>query len=670
MLVELLAFRVVSRCLGSSIYTASSVIGVILGGLAVGGYLGGLAADRFRPTMVLSRLFVLSSVCCLFIPILNNWLSDWSFLWFCTWPQRVALHTLLTFLWPSVCLGAITPVVAKYAVENSARVGRAVGDVYAWGTAGSIVGTFLAGFYLIAALGTDQTAYLAAISLAVAGVVFERRYWLGVMWTATAIVVVTLAVGPWPSMRARIAEIGLREPERSDVFFDRDSLYSHVRVIQDPNEPNARQLILDKLTHSRFDPQRPNELLYGYERIYAALTHYFAGERKDIRVLILGGGGFTHPRDILRRYPQASVTVVEIDPVVTEAAREAFGLQADTRMNIVHLDGRQYVSDLLRRKHNGQKIQPFDFVYLDALNDYNIPFHLTTVEFNAMVKELMAPDGVMLSNVIDVLNMGRFLGAMVQTAKQTFAHTSCFFAADMGTQLDPSARETFVVVATDRPFDATKLADGPYMDGVKKLALSQKQLDAVISKNAMALTDDYAPVEQLLEGVVRKMGGEPEERFYDRANVALRENRSSDAIADYQRAIQIDPMYYFAYLNLGIAHFQNGQMEEAITASEKAAALRPQSAQPYFNMGNVYMGAKDYEAAARAFARCVQLDPKHDRAFNALGKALANTGRLEEATRALEQAVALAPREQEYGENLAKVKAAEALKRQNAEMPK
>jgi len=49
MVVELVAGRIISRHLGSSIYTWTSVIGVILGGLAVGNYVGGRLAARYAP---------------------------------------------------------------------------------------------------------------------------------------------------------------------------------------------------------------------------------------------------------------------------------------------------------------------------------------------------------------------------------------------------------------------------------------------------------------------------------------------------------------------------------------------------------------------------------------------------------------------------------------------
>ena len=71
MIVELLAFRLVSRYLGNSNYTTTAIIGVVLGGLALGNYIGGRIADRFGSVSALATLFVLASAGCFAIPVIN-----------------------------------------------------------------------------------------------------------------------------------------------------------------------------------------------------------------------------------------------------------------------------------------------------------------------------------------------------------------------------------------------------------------------------------------------------------------------------------------------------------------------------------------------------------------------------------------------------------------------
>ena len=100
MILELVAGRLIARHLGSSLYTWTSVIGVVLAGITIGNYLGGRIADRFTARKALAVLFAVSSVACVVIVTLNNLVSQWTFLWTLSWPMRVFSHICLVFLIP------------------------------------------------------------------------------------------------------------------------------------------------------------------------------------------------------------------------------------------------------------------------------------------------------------------------------------------------------------------------------------------------------------------------------------------------------------------------------------------------------------------------------------------------------------------------------------------
>ncbi|MFH1370559.1 MAG: fused MFS/spermidine synthase [Planctomycetota bacterium] len=169
MVLELVAGRIIARFLGSSLYTWTSVIGVVLAGISIGNYIGGRLADRFRPARTLAILFTLCAAACLVTVVANNLIGNLTWLWQFNWPARILLHVTLVFLLPSTLLGTISPVVAKMALERGLPTGRTVGDIYAWGAAGSILGTFVAGYYLIAMMGTVSIVYgVAAVMIIMA----------------------------------------------------------------------------------------------------------------------------------------------------------------------------------------------------------------------------------------------------------------------------------------------------------------------------------------------------------------------------------------------------------------------------------------------------------------------------------------------------------------------
>src|SRR5690606_2324044 len=67
MAVELCASRLVAGHIGNSVFTWTSVIGVILAGISLGNYLGGQLADSFESKPLVGSLFLLASFFCLLV---------------------------------------------------------------------------------------------------------------------------------------------------------------------------------------------------------------------------------------------------------------------------------------------------------------------------------------------------------------------------------------------------------------------------------------------------------------------------------------------------------------------------------------------------------------------------------------------------------------------------
>ena len=162
MMVEIVAGRLAARHIGSSLYTWTAVIGVILGGITLGYYIGGRLADRFAARKIICLLLAASSGACIAAIILNNLVSEWTFLWRMDMAQRVLCHIAIVFFIPSTLIGAISPAAIKMALESTQHSGRTLGRMYALGAAGSILGTFLAGFWLIGTIGTVNTLWATA----------------------------------------------------------------------------------------------------------------------------------------------------------------------------------------------------------------------------------------------------------------------------------------------------------------------------------------------------------------------------------------------------------------------------------------------------------------------------------------------------------------------------
>ena len=104
-----------------------------------------------------------------------------------------------------------------------------------------------------------------------------------------------------------------------------------------------------------------------------------------------------------------------------------------------------------------------------------------------------------MMNIIDIYDSGLFLGAVVNTFRECFPHVYAFSTFTNGPSTDPRRRDTFVVVGSMKSLGGIALkADVP------GAVLKPGHIEALRQKSrSIVLTDDYAPVEQLLEPVIR-----------------------------------------------------------------------------------------------------------------------------------------------------------------------
>jgi spermidine synthase len=479
MVLELVAGRIIAPYVGVSLYTWTTVIGVVLAGISLGNFLGGWLADRWASPRLVGLVFMLGGLACFGILAVDGLGSTLPG----NWPvvlQILALTAAL-FLLPSLLLGGVSPVVAKLALQDLARTGSTVGRIYAAGAVGSIVGTFAAGYVLIAQFGTHTIVWGVAAILILMGLIF-----LLVGRGRVLIVLFLLAAAGGTAWAA--GQGWLRGP------CNLETNYFCIRVQeQERDGETVRVLVLDRLVHSYSSLNDPTHLVYGYEQVYAQVTAQQARSKPDLRALFIGGGGYTFPRYMEAVYPQSELTVVEIDPGVTRTAYDALGLKRDTRIVSYNEDARLFMEK--------NPPQPYDLILGDAFNDYSVPYHLTTLEFNRRVRAWLAPEGLYMVNMIDGVRRD-FLRAFVYTLQQTFRHV---YVIPSLSAWRNSPRETFVLIATDdSALDLSAMPPSGKGESLVKNVLGEGEVRSLLAEGrAVLLTDQYAPVEQMLAPVFR-----------------------------------------------------------------------------------------------------------------------------------------------------------------------
>jgi spermidine synthase/Tfp pilus assembly protein PilF len=650
MVLELVASRLIAKHLGSSLYTWTSVIGIVLAGITVGNYLGGRIADRFPARKALAVLLGVSSIACVITVILNNLVGECIWLWKLSWPAHAFTHVFLVFMLPSTILGTISPVVAKMALDEGLPTGRTVGDIYAFGAAGSIAGTFLAGFYLIAAMGTIAIIWSIGATLLAMAILYWTRFWPLYLWAAIFITLMTMGMTPLKWAEGVCSSLALREEPDPAIIYEDESQYSYITVRRVSNTIDKRVFMEDKLTHSIILMNDILNLQYAYAQIYAAVTHLASGNMDKLSVLVIGGGGYVFPRYIEKVWPGSHIDVAEIDPRVTEAAIQAFGLDRDTSINTFAMDARNYVDELLYKKRTGDQIPRYDFIYEDAINDYSVPYQLTTKEFNDKISQILTDDGVYMINLIDTFSSGLFLEAIIKTLQQTFPHV---YVITQEASLQ-SARGTFVIVSAMQEINLENMKANPHL-----WILGDSEIETLKRKgHGIILTDDYAPVENMLAPVVRESAiGSLPSRYLDWAVKFERKGKLDKSLEMYKEVIKLDPTKsIMAYNSMVQILARLGKWQEAIdtakSAIERNEDLHYSVSDLYYNisMASKKLGrdkdASEYMTKAiEAYRVDLAHEPNSTKTLRSLGKSLMEIGRPDEAYEYLQQAVAINPLE-------------------------
>ena len=436
LVIEMVAGRVLAPFVGVSIYTWTSIIGVILAGISIGAYIGGKLVDRFPERKTLGWLLLLSGILTLAIIPLTFAVASYRFP--LSLMLRIFLVTAIIFFIPGCVLGTISPVVVRLTLKNLDNAGNVIGKIYALSTLGAIIGTFITGFFLISWMGTQKIIFLMGIILLLAalfsGSLFKTK-------KSIAFFVIIAFFGMWG-----VHHFLYKVPLRQGVKLYTESDYFTIKLIDTTSHDRAtplKAMVLDNLIHSYVCLENPLHIEYDYEKIYSDVLKWKFKEDKPFKSLTIGGGGYTFPRYMELVYPKAAIDVVEIDPEVTNIVYTHLGLPKETRIKTYNTDGRWFVMNSKEK---------YDLVFTDAYNDLSIPYHLTTREFLQEVKNVMNPGGILMSNIIDNFQKGAFLPSYIKTLREVFGEKNVYLLS-VSPDFKNTRISTFIVIAGYGPID-------------------------------------------------------------------------------------------------------------------------------------------------------------------------------------------------------------------------
>lgn len=463
LVVELVALRLLAPHYGLTLETNTLVIGMALTAIAVGTWAGGWTADRVAPRPLLGPLLGISGAAVALTPALVRGAAAAGD------PGLLLLAATLSILVPGVLLSAVSPVVIKLRLTSLAETGTVVGHLSGLGTVGAIVGTVVTGFVLVSRVPVSGILVGLGVALLVTSVLVQVAGRRGRGDAVLGLVVAFAGLG------------AAAAPSGCDV----ETTYHCLAVIEDPERPDGRVLVLDGLRHSYVDLDDPTHLDFAYVKAMASVldTAFPAGD--PLTAHHLGAGGLTLPRYLAATRPGTVSTVSEIDAGVVEADLELLGGSLPDGVEVVVEDGRLAIDDL--------GPGTLDLVVGDAFGGVSVPWHLATAEALGGLERSLAADGVYVANIIDHGPLD-FARAYVRTSAEVFDEVALLAAPDVLAGHDGG---NLVLVASGASVDLDAVAASFAERDLGWSAMSGDEL-AAWSADAPVLTDDHAPVDQLL----------------------------------------------------------------------------------------------------------------------------------------------------------------------------
>ena len=477
MVIEVLGSRVIGPFFGVSLFIWTSLIAVTLISLALGYWLGGVLADRRGTPETLYGIIIFAGVLVLLIPVLKSPILKLSV------PLGLRLGSFVStslLFGPSLfLLGCVSPYLIKIATEELKDIGKTVGGFYALSTLGSVIGTAVTGFFLIAWLGVDSIFRVVGAALILLGVSYFLLFRKS--WVAVAAILVPFLIQGQKS-DAEISRL-MDNGTRVDLVASHESYYGSIKVVDYTyRDQRLRELIIDGLIQGGVDG---SSYLSAYEYSYFLQFLPYAMNPDGKRCLMIGLGAGVIPR----WYESRGITTdaVDIDPAVFEVAEQYFDLK---------LQGDKFVQDA--RYFLQTATRTYDYIILDVFNGDTTPAHLLSQEALALIRDRLDQNGILGINLVGSLGGNSFMTAsVVKTLESIFDQVEIVPTFDLGGAEQSGNLAILAYMGPVKTADLSKIRDSSIHPMANTLvnANLQKRFRFPESQKAILLTDDYNPID-------------------------------------------------------------------------------------------------------------------------------------------------------------------------------
>ena len=368
--LELVVLRQLSFWVGSSAVITSIIMGMFLGFMSLGYFLGEskkIAGKNIRNILCASFIIIatLALLASSFPFVLKYfvWLYQWG----------ITSSVIQTFIYSFIFL-SVGPFLFGF---NTTLLSRCLhryntnytGNIMAWDTIGSVLGSLLTTLILMPFVGVNNTVMLIVLLAAVAAIITRPKWW-------TVLICVAIMVPTFMVNRDSV--------QRNKYGILVNNANSTISVSQ---MGDARVLMMNGLPMSVYNHN--TESMADYINYVNNNFIYTMPMNRARNILVLGAGGFTAGiNDTYNNY-----TFVDIEHTLRDVSEKYFlGKKLTDNKKFVVQDASQFLKNT---------DEQYDLILVDVYsNSFQVPEGFITAEFMQRIKSRVAPNGVVIMNMI------------------------------------------------------------------------------------------------------------------------------------------------------------------------------------------------------------------------------------------------------------------------------
>jgi len=393
MAAELIGAKMLAPYFGTSLYVWAAALGITLGGLMFGYYLGGMLSRKTKNNLLVTYLILIIAGCFLcMMPLTSDAVMQYA-LGFSL--QMGAMISLMVFMFPPLlCMGMISPLLINILSKDDMGAGNSAGNIYAISTLGGILATFAMGFYIIPEYGIRVPAIIGGVILAILPLIsllkMKKIYGISGFILLGGLLIASATIG--------------QNQRTANILYQSEGVLGQVKVLEFELEPNrpGRALLVNNTLQTVMDPEDVSYTYWPYTDFIPSILSRCPGIQKG---LLLGMGGGT----LVNKLDKAGyeLDAVELDARIVEVAQLFFNLPEDRQ--VVVDDARHFVRLLPESE--------YDFMIYDVFKGESAPEHVLTAEAMKEARKALTPEGILLVNFYGYLegDLGRLTRSVVTT---------------------------------------------------------------------------------------------------------------------------------------------------------------------------------------------------------------------------------------------------------------